>query len=262
MSSIDVASLSGQVLYLFAVMSWDRHTLLTFIGDDGDPKHECAKSFLLFFEESLRNVSLRARLRVEVFEGQLDGAPKDEVAVSHDSDDPLWSAFLEQFSSGFPTFYEATSRIVRPLDAFRRSLQRVRPNIFLSARYPVSQPVLLELAGVTHVLSCYSSTPRVAPPVEQLVLPIRDEETEDVSAYLGAALAFVDRALSSPSGRLLVHCKQGAHRSTAVLAACLVAREKVTVDQAASEITKIRSFAVLTPFNRAQLEAWVEGISR
>ncbi|GER51982.1 dual specificity protein phosphatase [Striga asiatica] len=66
--------------------------------------------------------------------------------------------------------------------------------------------------------------------IVRMAVPLRDMESEDLLDYLDAALDFIENSRNDNS--VLVHCFAGVSRSAAIITACLMNSEQLTVDDA------------------------------
>lgn len=67
--------------------------------------------------------------------------------------------------------------------------------------------------------------------IEQLVIPIRDEDCENISEYLEKVNGFINKVVNE--GRnLLVHCTLGVSRSATCVMAYLIKKHHMTVKMA------------------------------
>eukprot|EP00928_Gymnodinium_smaydae_P039892 TRINITY_DN27157_c0_g1_i1.p1 TRINITY_DN27157_c0_g1~~TRINITY_DN27157_c0_g1_i1.p1 ORF type:complete len:293 (+),score=16.11 TRINITY_DN27157_c0_g1_i1:119-997(+) len=93
----------------------------------------------------------------------------------------------------------------------------------------------------THVVNCTRDHPSCfeADGVSYFRVPVRDDQTEDILAYLDGATVFIDNALSS-GGVVLVHCKHGQSRSASVVVAWLMRFRRMNLEDSLAHLKRCR----------------------
>lgn len=129
--------------------------------------------------------------------------------------------------------------------------EHVAIGTFLEAR----DPRALADAGITAVLCLAKDRVNRDPPagVEQDSWPLIDGEGNRVTD-LDGALRKLDRLLARHA-RVLVHCNAGKSRSCALVAAWLVRRERLALDQALARVAERRVGTAIAPGLVELLEA-------
>ena len=120
---------------------------------------------------------------------------------------------------------------------------QIGERVFLSNFGVASNPDVITLLGISHIINCTvdcpfvdCSSPEEHPNLTSLVklrVPVVDERDQQICEHFQTAIEFIQSALSSDiSHRVLIHCKHGQSRSATVAAAWLIARQELTVDAA------------------------------
>lgn len=119
-------------------------------------------------------------------------------------------------------------------------MHEIIPGLFLGswgAAYNVPE---LTRVGVTHVLTALQDDPFPRPEgFTRLHVPLDDYAEEDLLSALPASIEFIEGALQS-GGKVLVHCQAGISRSASIVAAYLIASQKLTRAGAVELIKKKR----------------------
>lgn len=80
-------------------------------------------------------------------------------------------------------------------------------------------------------------------------------EFEDIQSHFKPTYEFIDKALSN-SGKVLVHCSAGISRSTSIICAYLIKKNKITFEQAMKIIWEGRIIAEPNRSFAKQLKDW------
>ena len=126
---------------------------------------------------------------------------------------------------------------------------QIDDRVFLSNYGVASNPDVVRLLGITHVINCTVDCPFVVLPPEcdpmavqpaLLRIPVIDESDQQIGSYFRVASEFLDAALADHVSRVLIHCKHGQSRSAAVAAAFLIACRGHTTDTALTSLKASR----------------------
>jgi len=100
---------------------------------------------------------------------------------------------------------------------------------------------MLRRLGITHVVNCTTDVTNYAEGqgVVYHRVRIEDEESARLGGHLPAAVAFIQQA-HRQGGSVLVHCMRGVSRSAAVVVACIVAAQGLTVNDAVQALRESR----------------------
>lgn len=126
---------------------------------------------------------------------------------------------------------------------------RILGGIYLLSFEPINKGTdLNQEYGITHVLSALPGPlpAHLTENYKSLQIDITDEESTNILKHIPITNAFIDEALfldgqeqsKKHTGAVLVHCAQGESRSVAFVAAYLMAKYKLTKDQALHAITR------------------------
>lgn len=121
-------------------------------------------------------------------------------------------------------------------------ISQIRPHLFLGARPTAEHLATLKQLNVTHVVSCLEEKHRskvsfLDSDFETLFFPIRDSVTSDIDELFPQ---FFDFAESSRAGHLFVHCQVGVSRSTTLVLALLMRRERKSFYDAFKDVRSKR----------------------
>jgi hypothetical protein len=85
-------------------------------------------------------------------------------------------------------------------------LNAILPGLYISSWFIISQPNVLERAGITHVLTVMEGLdycPRLLP-FKRMIIPVDDEDDEPMIDYFDSANIWIDEALAD-GGKVMVH---------------------------------------------------------
>ncbi|XP_034165259.2 dual specificity protein phosphatase 13-like [Pangasianodon hypophthalmus] len=135
-------------------------------------------------------------------------------------------------------------------------LDEVRPGIYIGDLYAAKDRTLLQALNISHVLnaahgkfnvntgaSFYRGTNITYHGVEAFDMP-----TFDMSPFFYSAAKFIKSALSTPGGKVFVHCAMGLSRSATLVLAYLMIEEKMTLVEAISAVAQYRNICPNTGF--------------
>ena len=131
--------------------------------------------------------------------------------------------------------------------------------LYVGGLEDLDQPDLLDEAGITHILSVlefdYCDYPEFAK-YQRLLIQAEDGPHEDLLQYFSRTNAFIDQALASGQGAVLVHCAMGQSRSVTVVCAYLQYRQKTPPKQALEIVKEARTEAAPNKGFVEQLEVY------
>ncbi|XP_072292941.1 dual specificity protein phosphatase 19-like [Eucyclogobius newberryi] len=119
----------------------------------------------------------------------------------------------------------------------------VRQFLLLASQDVAHDMETLRTHQVTHVLNVAYGVSNPFP--KQLVyktLPILDIPDTDITAYLEECSSFIDQARDQ-NGIVLVHCNAGVSRSASIVIGYLMARERLSFNEAHSQVLSARPSA-------------------
>ena len=142
---------------------------------------------------------------------------------------------------------------------------KIKPYIFLGSFEAAQSPQFLEQHNIKYILNCSTNLPFLEDnQVKKARLHVNDDlsifSTRSFQNQIPEAVLFIDEAVRNRQA-ILIHCRCGMQRSASVLAAYLIWREGLDVDQAITTISKRRKI-VCQPFCnfRIPLENWYQHI--
>ena len=114
------------------------------------------------------------------------------------------------------------------------------PNLFVGDSIIAHDEVQLNELGITHILNCVGSAiPNIFP--RSFVyknISLKDSPSEQIFCLFYDALDFLEEALCR--GKILVHCRCGISRSTAITMAFLMYKHHYSYEKAFSVMTAVR----------------------
>ena len=160
--------------------------------------------------------------------------------------DKLYDAFLIQYNrqgcNSMERLYEKSA--INEYSVFVSKPTEVYPGLYLGSAYnAVSYQTLIDknikyIVNVTVEISNYYDGNQL---FEYLQIPIRDNNTDSISAYLSSSYDFIDNALSKNDGNVLIHCFMGASRSASIVANYISKKQNKEIDETIKELRIKRS---------------------
>ncbi|XP_030630722.1 dual specificity protein phosphatase 13-like [Chanos chanos] len=128
-------------------------------------------------------------------------------------------------------------------------LDEVRPGIYIGDMYAAKDKRTLQALNITHVLnaahgkfnvntgpSYYRDTNIIYHGVEAF-----DMSSFDMSPFFYSAAKFIKSAMSTPGGKVFVHCAMGLSRSSTLVLAYLMIHEDMTLPEAIKAVAQSRN---------------------
>lgn len=132
----------------------------------------------------------------------------------------------------------------------------VAPRVYIGSVHASFNQEHLAQLGITHILDAAGLPPTFPHLFTYLSLSLHDKEGANVLACLPAALLFIEAALQSPSGAVLVHCHAGRSRSASVLTAYLMKAQGLDFEGAVARVRAARPVVQLNQGFEDQLRAY------
>ncbi|KAJ6490608.1 protein-tyrosine phosphatase-like protein [Mycena vitilis] len=116
------------------------------------------------------------------------------------------------------------------------------PSIYLGPCSAASSNSFLAAKSITHVLSIGASPKENIDGVVYHRVSLTDSPSSSISAVCDSACAIIDAALKhkNETGRIFIHCSAGISRSPTVVAAYLMKRRGMTLNEALGQIINAR----------------------
>ncbi|XP_005988315.1 dual specificity protein phosphatase 13B [Latimeria chalumnae] len=164
--------------------------------------------------------------------------------------DPLKSGVSSREGrSGYET--PTLSELQRLLWVHRAStghVNEVWPNLFVGDAYTARDKGVLHDLGITHIVNAASGRFHVNTgatfysnmQIDYYGVEADDDPTFDMSPYFHPVSKFMRAGLSSPRGRVFVHCAMGISRAATLTLAFLMICEGLTLVDAINEVSKHR----------------------
>eukprot|EP01096_Ripella_sp_DP13-Kostka_P007845 TRINITY_DN2899_c0_g1_i1.p1 TRINITY_DN2899_c0_g1~~TRINITY_DN2899_c0_g1_i1.p1 ORF type:complete len:430 (+),score=163.96 TRINITY_DN2899_c0_g1_i1:362-1651(+) len=151
------------------------------------------------------------------------------------------------FSLGFPSpavsSYQPLLSRREQIAMFRGVCSEIMPSIFMGDEMVSSNYQQLKERGITHILNCAGSSIPNSFPQEFCYesIELLDCPTEDISGLFYTAISFIDEAVNLSNGKVLVHCKCGISRSSALVLCYIMYTNRIDYSTALSLLKKSRS---------------------
>jgi len=122
----------------------------------------------------------------------------------------------------------------------------IRKNIFVGALHDAKNDELLDRLSITHILNCCKTASRglasqVANKYKYRELQCDDNLQQSLAGKLEEAFQFIDDAVKSEGGKVLIHCYAGVSRSAAITIAYMMQAFNLTYQQSYRELKDKRS---------------------
>ncbi|GAA5854231.1 hypothetical protein JCM8547_001745 [Rhodosporidiobolus lusitaniae] len=133
------------------------------------------------------------------------------------------------------------------------AMQEVLPRLWIGDYQAAQDQHLLESNGITYVVSAMRQEYDAHPGVELHRVSIDDTDRTNIIEHFFATSDFIHGALEREQG-VLVHCQAGVSRSTTLVAAYLMLKHGMNVEQAVEKVRSVRSQVEPSEFFMTQLE--------
>ncbi len=104
----------------------------------------------------------------------------------------------------------------------KSDLTAVEDGLFLSGRQVASQPELLAVHGITHIVSVLPGGVEMPSVKNCLRIKVQDLPTEDLASHFEDVFRFISSISAEKHEAVLVHCGAGVSRSAALVVAYLM----------------------------------------
>lgn len=128
-------------------------------------------------------------------------------------------------------------------------VNEVWPNVYIGDEDTAKDKYKLKTLGITHILNAAEGTWNNVDTgagyykdmdIVYYGVVAEDTTTFDLSQYFYSAASFIEKTLSNPQNKLLVHCVMGRSRSATLFLAYLMICEKMTVVDAIEHVKRRR----------------------
>ncbi|XP_051897329.1 dual specificity phosphatase 29-like [Pristis pectinata] len=127
-------------------------------------------------------------------------------------------------------------------------VNEVWPGIYIGDEVTALDRYAVEKMGFTHILNAAHGRWNVDTgdeyyrdmPIDYYGVEAADLTTFNLSEFFYPAAQYIDRALSTPGSKILVHCARGRSRSASLVLAYLMIYKNMTVVDAVQEVLKHR----------------------
>ncbi len=138
-------------------------------------------------------------------------------------------------------------------------MQEIRPGLFLGSIGAALHRPSIVRAGVTHIINVSSLPYEAIPGIKIKEMSIPDLKFSHILPKLLPAARFIDEGVHN--GKCLVHCFAGRSRGPTLVAAYLIASEKLSVEEALEVIRSKRDVDINSGFIR-QLAQFSEKVKQ
>lgn len=115
---------------------------------------------------------------------------------------------------------------------FKNTPTKLLPHLFIGDERNSLDTDLLRQIGITAILNVSTtSSDHVIDGFDYKCIPVRDNESENISCWFSDALQFIE-TIRKKDGKVLVHCRAGISRSATICIAYLMVHNSLSLDQA------------------------------
>ncbi|KAI0064079.1 phosphatases II [Artomyces pyxidatus] len=127
-------------------------------------------------------------------------------------------------------------------DSFFPQATSILPGLYLSDLYTATSTIVLEDMPPTHIVSAVRSTRwSYKSAVNLRRIPIENIPHANLLGHLQKSVDWIDAALQT-GGTVLTHCRSGNSRGASVIIAYLIAKKRMSVDEALAYVKSRRPF--------------------
>uniref|UniRef100_A0A8D0L726 Dual specificity protein phosphatase n=1 Tax=Sphenodon punctatus TaxID=8508 RepID=A0A8D0L726_SPHPU len=135
-------------------------------------------------------------------------------------------------------------------------VDQVWPNLYLGDAWAARNKSTLQSLAITHILNAADGPYSINTgaqyykdlPVEYCSVQAFDDPAFDLSVFFYDAANFIHKALSTPGGKVFVHCAMGISRSASLVLAFLMIHENMTLVEALKAVNPHRDICPNTGF--------------
>ncbi|XP_053306352.1 dual specificity phosphatase 29-like [Spea bombifrons] len=126
-------------------------------------------------------------------------------------------------------------------------VDQVFPNLYLGDVVIAGDKEKLKKMGVTHILNvahcsweCRGDSIDYGPHIQYYGITAEDCPQFNISRFLRPGAQFIHKAMSTPNGKILVHCVLGKSRSATLVLAYLMIYQRFTLEEAVRHVSRFR----------------------
>ena len=144
--------------------------------------------------------------------------------------------------SFFPVAYNSEENLKLKIE--NAKISKILDHLYLGNENDAKNKDLLVSIGITHVINVTKNIPcyhmdKDEPKIEYMRVPVNDGADQDIKQYFEGTNKFIED-VKIKKGKVLVHCQAGISRSSTIVIAYLMNINKLTLENAYSDVKKIR----------------------
>lgn len=133
----------------------------------------------------------------------------------------------------------------------------ILPRVYLGSRLAALDEKWLKEHNITHILTiAIGMKPAFPKSFTYKVIKIKDHQNQNLLEHFDSTYNYIEKALASGTGNVLVHCQAGISRSASVMIAYLMKSRDLEYNEALSFITSKRSIVCPNLGFRYQLQLY------
>ena len=124
-------------------------------------------------------------------------------------------------------------------ESYRLYCDEIESNLWLGSVAATDEDRLKKL-NITHLLSLGVNPKSVPEGIVTKKFEVEDTEEDDILQHLPGAVEFIEQALASENGKILVHCFGGVSRSASCVIAYKIKKHQISFEEAYEATQKKR----------------------